>query len=467
MATPSVLRTESDSLGPVQVPKQALYGAQTRRALENFRISGRVADPHLVRAYLRLKRACATANARVRALPARDAALIERAVDEILALPERDWPAIFPVDPYQAGAGTSQNMNVNEVLANVANQFRGAPLGTYKPIHPNDHVNRSQSTNDSYPTAMRLALLEASLPLVSELRKLAAAFGRHGKAWHQIPKSARTHLQDAVPMTLGQEFSAYGASIKRCAAWVARARAGLREIGIGGSAAGTGLTVPTGYRRAVVRELAKLTGEPLKSSPDLCEAMQSQAPVTVYASMLRVTAIELTRISNDLRLLASGPLTGLAEIQMPSVQPGSSIMPGKVNPSIAEMLNQTCFSVLGYDQTIAACAQAGQLELNVMMPMMAYSGLEATVVLTRALEAFRTRCVTGLRPNEAKLRHYFESTPQVATALSPRLGYEATAKLVQAALASGKSVIQLVRERKLIDEKELARLLNIRDLTGT
>jgi aspartate ammonia-lyase len=267
-------------------------------------------------------------------------------------------------------------------------------------------------------------------------------------------------------MTLGQEFEAYSITVEKCAQWIEEGRNQLRELGIGGSAAGTGLTVPRGYTKKIVQELKRLTQEELTSAENLCEAMQSQSPLTYYSSMLRLTALELTRICNDLRLLASGPLTGLAEIYLPAVQPGSSIMPGKVNPSILEMANQTWFSVLGYDHTIAYSAQAGQLELNVMMPIMAYSALEATHVATQALKILRTKCIEGLMPNEARLLRYFESTPQIATALSPKLGYDNTAKLVKEALEKGISVLDLVREKKLLSEKDLKLLLNTRTLTG-
>jgi aspartate ammonia-lyase len=462
----STHRKEHDSLGTVNVPSDALYGAQTYRAIENFPISGRTAHTSLIHAYLKIKTAAARANKKCSVLSSEDSKLIETAALELLQLPPKELPEIFPVDPYQAGAGTSQNMNVNEVVANVANRIVGKPLGTYSPIHPNDHVNRSQSTNDSFPTAMRLAILEQSHALSEALKKLAQSFDEKARKWVLIPKSARTHLQDAVPITLGQEFAAYSITIQKCAKWIEDARNELREMGIGGSAAGTGLTVPKGYPKTIVQELEKLTGEKLRLADNLCEAMQSQSPVTYYSSMLRLTAIEMTRICNDLRLLASGPLTGLAEILLPAVQPGSSIMPGKVNPSILEMANQTWYSVLGFDQTVASCGQAGQLELNVMMPMMAYSMIEATLVATHATEILTHRCIQGLEPNEPKLRRYFESTPQIATALSPKLGYEKTAELVTEALQKEISVIELVKEKKLISDDELQLLLDIKTLTG-
>jgi aspartate ammonia-lyase len=358
-------------------------------------------------------------------------------------------------------------MNVNEVIANLANLIAGNALGSYKPVHPNDHVNRSQSTNDTFPTAMRMALVEASRELWRELEKLSAAFGAKARAWMHIPKSGRTHLQDAVPMMLGQEFAAYSLTVSRCARWIELARKELMELGIGGSAAGTGLTVPEGYAEKMISEISRLTGESFRLSPNLVEAMQSQSPVAYYSSMLRLMALELTRICNDLRLLASGPMTGFAEIILPSVQPGSSIMPGKVNPSILEMANQSWFTVLGDDQTVAYATQSGQLELNVMMPIMAHSLLEATEVATAALKTLRERAIEGMKPNEEKLRKYYESTPQVATALSPRLGYAQTAELVKEALSQGTSVLELVRSRGLVPEDELRALTDPHKLTGT
>ena len=370
-----------------------------------------------------------------------------------------EWATHFPVDPYQAGAGTSQNMNVNEVVANLANQMEGKPFGTYAPIHPNDHANCSQSTNDVFPTTMRLAVLESSGALKQELEALADAFLKKSIQWKGLLKSARTHLQDAVPMHLGEEFGAYAATLLRCAHWIETGRDALRELGIGGSAAGTGLNVPAKYPQRMVTELSRLTGEKLRLNPNLVEAMQSQSPSMLYSSMLRMVGLEMTRICNDLRLLASGPMTGLAEIILPSVQPGSSIMPGKVNPSIVEMVNQTWFSVLGMDQTVAYCVQAGQLELNVMMPMMAFTLLEATHVATHATHTLREFCIEGMEANEPRLKKYFESTPQVATALTPKLGYAKTAELVKEALATGETVVELVKKKKLMSDEELEKLL--------
>ncbi|MBC7692535.1 MAG: aspartate ammonia-lyase [Methylotenera sp.] len=460
----SPTRAEHDSLGSVSVPNDALYGAQTMRALDNFSISSRIAHPELIRSYLWIKLAASRANFRCGALPRKHSELIEKAVLQLLES-ESTWPQNFPVDPYQAGAGTSQNMNLNEVIANLANQLDGVALGIYAPVHPNDHVNCSQSTNDTFPTAMRLSLLIAAKALTQEVELLSKSFKAKANLWMKIPKSARTHLQDAVPMTLGQEFSGYADALSRCGNWLESGRNSLRDLGIGGSAAGTGLNVPENYSELIVEELSRLSGESLRTSENPFESMQSQAPVSFYSSTLRVLCLELTRICNDLRLLASGPFTGLSELILPAVQPGSSIMPGKVNPSILEMANQTWYSVLGMDQTIAMCVQAGQLELNVMMPMMAYSGLEATRVCTRALSTLRERCIDGLEPNLPRLQKYFESTPQIATALSPRLGYEKTAEIVKKSILTGESIVDLCRREKLLTEEELTTLLDLDHLT--
>lgn len=463
----SKTRIECDSLGAIELPADAFFGAQTQRALQNFAISGRLAHPALIRAYLNIKWAAAEANRDLQAISTRHCDLITRAIGSLLSMdPITEWPKHFPVDPYQAGAGTSQNMNINEVVANMANALVGGKLGHYEPIHPNDHVNRSQSTNDTFPAAMRLALLEVSQSLVQELELLSASLSAKGLAWRDVPKAARTHLQDAVPMRLGQEFNAYGLTVAALANDLHLARARLCVLGIGGSAAGTGLTVPEGFGKRCVAALSVLAGTELSVAPDLCEAMQSQRAVGFYASMLKLMALELTRICNDLRLLASGPLTGFAELTLPAVQPGSSIMPGKVNPSILEMCNQVWFSVLGYEHATSMALQGGQLELNVMMPIMAYSCLEASQVATKAVEALRMRCIEGLQANESRLRHYFETTPQIATALSPLLGYEQTALLVQESLQQNKTILEIVREKKLLEDTVLDQLTDPLRLMG-
>jgi len=459
-------RIEQDALGEIEIPKDAWYGAQTVRALNNFRVSGRAADSTLIRALLRIKWAAAAVNRKCGVLDNRRADLICRATNHVLSLSSDDWVKLFPVDIYQAGAGTSQNMNVNEVIANFANHLKKKARGSNSPVHPNDHVNRSQSTNDVFPTAMRLALLDASSPLLQELKKLSKAFAEKAHKWHDFPKAARTHLQDAVPMRAGQEILGYQGSVEHCAEWIEEGRRKLLVLGIGGSAAGTEINVPRNYKSLMIRTLRTLTGEPLQSSRNLFYSMQSQAPVLYYSSMLRLCAVELTRICNDLRLLASGPLTGLGELLLPAVQPGSSIMPGKVNPSIVEMCNQACFSIIGMDQTAMMACQAGQLELNVMMPVMAHILIEATHLATHSVSILRTHAIEGMKADPVRMRRYFESTPQLATALSPSLGYETTALLVKEALKRGISVLDLVRSRKLLSEKELAKLTRLEALAG-
>jgi len=459
-------RIEKDSLGFVEVPTNRLWGSHTARALKNFQISGRLIDPILIQSYLFVKEAAAQANCKCGVLTNDKAKLITKAAQDIRNTPQQKWVEFFPIDIYQAGAGTNLNMNINEVLANYANQLIGQPLGAYSPIHPNDDVNHSQSTNDTFPTVMRLALLEASKPLIESLNQLADSFEIKGHYWKLIPKAARTHLQDAVPMRLGEEFIAYSETIRRCAQWISESRETLRELGIGGSAAGTGLNVPDKYISQIIPELEGLTGEKLFTSRNLYESMQSLAPFSRYSAMLKVTGLELTRICNDLRLLASGPYTGLSEIFLPAVQPGSSIMPGKVNPSILEMCNQTWFSILGNDQTVSYAVQAGQLELNIMMPIIITTLLDSTRIAQNSTTALKNLCIDGIEPNILRLQYYFESTPQVATALSPKLGYEKIAALVQEAEKTQTTVIALIRKKRLLSDEELNSLLDIHSLTG-
>lgn len=459
-------RLETDSLGPIDVPKNAFWGAQTARALKNFQISGKKTDPALIRAYLLIKQAAAIANSKCGALSSEKSELIIQAAQAILKKSEQEWQELFPIDIYQAGAGTSLHMNINEVLANFANSLLGQDLGSYSPIDPHDDVNHSQSTNDTFPTAMRLALLETTQALIEALRHLANSFEKKGLDWQRIPKAARTHLQDAVPIRLGEEFSAYGQAISRCSDWLFEARETLRELGIGGSAAGTGLNVPKNYIPLSISALEELTHEKLYPAKNLYEAMQSQAPISHYGALLKVTALEMTRICNDLRLLASGPHTGFFEIFLPAVQPGSSIMPGKINPSILEMSNQVWFSIIGSEQTVSFAAQAGQLDLNVMMPVMICTLLESTQIATRSLTTLQSLCIDGIEPNLSRLQYYFESTPQVATAISPMLGYTTTALLVQEAEQSHTSVLDLVRKKGLLSPQEINSLLDLEHLTG-
>jgi aspartate ammonia-lyase len=455
------MRTERDTLGEVRVPDDALYGAQTQRAVENYPISGLREHPVFIRSFILLKKAAALANRELGGLDAGLADSIVAACDELLDNAEKYRPQ-FVVDVFQAGAGTSFNMNVNEVIANLANPERG----TYKPVHPNDHVNMAQSTNDVFPAAIRIATLLLVHELFPELDRLAMTLGDRGDAFADVIKSGRTHLQDAVPVTLGQEFHAYAEAVARATRMLAVASTELRELGIGGTAAGTGMNAPRGYRHAVIAHLNEMTGLDLVASGDLREAMQSQLPIAAVSSALRNLALELTRITNDLRLLASGPQTGLAEIILPAVQPGSSIMPGKVNPSMLECMNQICFHIIGADTAVAFAVQAGQLELNVMMPLMAFEILFSIEILKNYLPVFIAKCIAGIEADRAQCEAYYISSPSLATALNPIIGYAKAAEIAKASAKSGTPIPTLLREKKLLSEEEIARIFTPEFLAG-
>jgi aspartate ammonia-lyase len=455
-------RIEKDSLGQKEVPADAYYGLQSVRAMENFPISGLRKHARMVEAMAMVKKAAAFANAELGLLKPEVSKAIGAAADEVLAGKFRDH---FVVDVYQMGAGTSFHMNVNEVLANRAIELLGGKKGDHTIVHPNDHVNMAQSTNDVIPTAMRIAsrlLLQELLPVLSDLE---AALGAKAKEFDGILKSARTHLQDAVPIRLGQEFAAYAVTIGKCRELIAAAARSLEELGIGGSAAGTGLNTHPQYRFKLVEHLRAWTNINWRNAPDMREAMQSNLPIAEASSALRLLALELTRICNDLRLLASGPTTGFAEIVLPAVQPGSSIMPGKVNPSMAEMLNMVCFQVIGNDLTVAMAVQAGQLELNVMMPVMAYNLHHSIEILKNALRAFIDRCVVGIVADADRCRRYAESSMALATALNTHIGYARAAEVVKRALREQKTIIDVVREEKLLTEAQIAQILDPIKLT--
>ncbi|HSP17099.1 MAG TPA: aspartate ammonia-lyase [Thermoanaerobaculia bacterium] len=459
------MRTERDTLGPVQVPDDALYGAQTQRAVENYPISGLREHPAFIRAFIYLKKAAALANSELGAMDEKLAAAIAASCDDILAN-EGAYRQHFVVDVFQAGAGTSFNMNMNEVLANLANVKLGGRIGQYKPIHPNDHVNMAQSTNDVVPAAIRIAALILLDQLFPALDQLTAAFDERGDAFRDVIKSGRTHLQDAVPVTLGQEFKAYAAATRRSTQLMRDAARELQVLGIGGTATGTGINTPFGYRFAVVRYLRDFTGLDLIASDDLREAMQSSLPVVAVSAAYRNLALELTRIMNDLRLLASGPQTGLAEIILPAVQPGSSIMPGKVNPSMLECMNQVLFHIIGADTAIAYAAQAGQLELNVMMPLMAFEITFSIEILKNYLPVFIDKCIKGIEADRARCEAYYVSSPSLATALNPIIGYTAAAEIAKESAKSGKPIPELLRERKLLDEQKIREIFTPEFLAG-
>lgn len=459
----SDFRMERDTLGEVRVPAHALYGAQTQRAIENFSISGLVLPPSFLRAQAAIKLAAALANRETGLLDPERADALERSAREVL---EGTWDGEFVVDVFQAGAGTSQNMNLNEVLANRAEELLGGHRGEYSRVHPNDHANMSQSTNDTIHAAIHVASVqEATRALIPAALLLADALGRKAIEFDPIVKCARTHLQDAVPIRLGQEFAAWESMIRRAAARVEEAVEELRELCLGGTAVGTGLNTPPGYRNAAIDHLNALTGERFRSAPNLFEAMQSLDPVVAFSGSVRVLATACKKIADDIRLLSSGPRTGLRELRLPAVQPGSSIMPGKVNPVMAEMLNMVVSQVMGCDLAITHAAQGGQLDLNVMMPVVAYNVLLEIRILGNGMAAFAQRCVDGIEADADVCLRHAESSNTLATALSPRIGYHRAAELAQAALKEDRLVRDLAREGGQVPEEELERLLDLDRMT--
>ncbi len=450
-------RKEKDSLGFVEVPAAAYYGAQTARAVENYPISGMRAHPALIRAVGMVKRAAAEANKELGLVEAERAQAIVQAAQEVI---DGKWNAEFVVDVFQAGAGVSFHMNANEVIANRANEILGGTLGEYARVHPNDHVNYGQSTNDVFPTSMRLATLLNLEALYPVLDGLAASFSSKAREFHDVMKSGRTHMQDAVPMRLGQEFAAYGLAMRKAQTSIEHAADSLRELGLGGSAVGTGINTHPEYRAKAIANLARISGQRLTPAEDMRWAMQSNACMAEVSAALRGLALETIRISNDLRLLSSGPNTGFAEIHLPSLQPGSSIMPGKINPVMPELAAMVSFQVIGNDTAVAYAVQAGQLELNVMMPTMAYNVLQSITILANMLHQFDRCCVAGITANRARCEFYAQSSVSLATALNPYIGYAKAAEIVKESVATGESIIQIARTRKLLSEEQIAGILD-------
>ncbi|MBI3659104.1 class II fumarate hydratase [Candidatus Acetothermia bacterium] len=456
-------RVEKDTLGDVKIPQSAYWGPQTQRAVENFPISGLRLQPAFIRAQALIKKAAALANADLGDLDRKVASVIAQAADEILSGKHLEH---FVVDVYQAGAGTSQNMNANEVIANRAIEILGGRRGDHKLVHPNDHVNRGQSTNDTIPTAIHIsALEEITHKLVPALEMLHKALAKKTKEFDPIVKSGRTHLQDAVPMRLGQEFGAYGRMIELGIERLKVASEGLKELALGGNAVGTGINTPKGYSEKAVGYIAQMAKLPFVPAKDKFEQIQNRDAVVFVSGALRTVTTSLIKIADDFRLLSSGPKTGFNELLLPALQPGSSIMPGKINPVMPEMLNMVCFQILGHLESVERGAQAGQLELNVMMPMIAYNLLQAITLMANASKVFTARCVEGLQVNEEQCRKYAESTPQAATALNPVIGYEKAAMVVKESLASGKSIREIVLEKKLLPPEELDKALDLKKLT--
>ena len=456
-------RIEKDPLGELEVPDDALYGIQTVRALHNFAISGFAPLEPFVVAQVWIKKAAAMTHRRTGRLDARRADAIIAAADEVLAGRHREH---FVVDPYQAGAGTSHNMNVNEVLANRANELLGSARGTYTPVHPNDHVNMAQSTNDTIPTNIRLAVLRELPRLLAQLASLEAALTERATAFDHIVKAGRTHLQDAMPIRLGQEFAAYAGTVARSRRRLSEAADYLNDLGIGGSAVGTGVTVEPEYPALMVEILQQISGiASLRVGSDRIQLMQSMGDVAAFSAALRGLAVDLSKIASDLRLMVSGPRTGLDEIVLPAVQPGSSIMPGKINPSIPEMVNQVCFQVIGCDLTVTMAAEHGQLELNVMMPVIAHNVLWALRILTNAIASLTERCVRGVEANEAMCAYWVERSAALATALMPQIGYAAAAELSKRSLRDGVLIRELVTREHLLPEGDVDAVLDLRRLT--
>jgi aspartate ammonia-lyase len=451
------MRTEKDSLGELEVPAEAYYGAQTQRAVENYPISGYRAHPLLIRAMGMIKKAAALANQELGLLDTKRARAIIRASEEVIAGKLDDQ---FVVDVYQAGAGVSFHMNTNEVVANRAVEILGGRRGQYELCHPNDHVNFGQSTNDVFPTAMRLATILLLEELLDALGELERSLARKGKAFDHILKSGRTHLMDAVPVRLGQEFAAYATAMKRCAVLIRQAQDHLRELGLGGSAVGTGVNTHPRYQKLAVRHLGQVSGQKLVPTDDLRYTMQSNLAMSVASAALRNLGLELVRVTNDLRLLSSGPNTGLAEISLPALQPGSSIMPGKINPVMGELAAMVGFQAAGADLVTALAVQAGQLELNVMMPAMAWNTLHSAEILKNTLRVVATRCVDGITVNEERCKFYANATISLAAALNPYIGYGAAAEIAKESVKTGRTVTEIALERKLLDEKTMREILD-------
>jgi fumarate hydratase class II len=458
------MRIEKDSLGRLNLPDDVYFGVQTERARQNFPVSGLRLPRRFIRAQGIVKLASARANKSLGLLNIKLFRAIERACKEVIdGRHDRD----FIVDVYQAGAGTSQNMNANEVIANRAIEILGGKKGDYSLVHPNDHVNMAQSTNDTIPTSLYISATEAVREdMIPALKRLVRALERKSKEFQNVVKSGRTHLQDAVPITLGQEFSGYAVSLKNDLSRIENALKSLLYLPIGGNATGTGINAHPGFRKIAIKEIRNITGIGFKGSKNLFEGIQNMYPALEMSASLRAVAITLTKIANDLRLMSSGPRTGLAEIILPAVQPGSSIMPGKVNPVMAEMLNMVCYQVIGNDTTISCAMQASQLELNVMMPVIAYNLLFSIKILTNGINTFTERCVKGIKANVQRCREFAESTLAIVTALTPIIGYSAAAETVKEALRSGKNVKDVVVEKGILSRKDAEHILHPKRLAG-
>ncbi|MBC7790704.1 MAG: aspartate ammonia-lyase [Anaerolineae bacterium] len=455
-------RDEKDPLGTLKVPAYALYGVQTLRAVQNFPISGLRALPAFVIATVRIKKAAALTHMETGRLDAKLGRAIVSAADEVLGGQHHEH---FVVDVYQAGAGTSHNMNTNEILANRANELLGGSRGEYAPVHPNDHVNMAQSTNDVIPTAIRLACLAELDGLVDAYSSLRDELLAKGEEFDDVLKSGRTHLQDAMPIRLGQEFKAYGGTIQRCIRRIQESADYLRDLGIGGSAVGTGVTVEPEYPDLMRKHLTAISGLTLRTGEDRIQLMQSMGDIAAFSASLRGLALDLSKIASDLRLMASGPRTGFDEIRLPAVQPGSSIMPGKVNPSIPEMVNQVCFQVIGNDTCVAISAEHGQLELNVMMPVIAYNVLLSMQILRNAGVSLAERTIEGIEANREQCQYWLERSAALATALAPQIGYARAAEISKQSVKENTLIRELVRREQILPDDQIDEVLDMRKMT--
>ena len=449
-------RTDRDSLGEVQIPADAYYGAFTGRAVKQYHVTGQRTHPYLIIAFVMIKRSCTLANMRTGTLDKKKGNAIVKACDQILAGKHLDQ---FVVEAINSGAGTAFNMNTNEVIANIALEIIGEKKGKYEIIHPNDHVNMSQSSNDTFPTAMHMAILFNVKQVILVFDELIKSLIKKAREFGNYQKIGRTHLMDALPVSLGSEFAAYATSIAKARDAIVEAKKELEHVALGGTAVGTGANTPKGYRSIAISELAKISKLPLKPQQDMQFALQSRFAVTHISSSLRNLALELGRISNDIRLMVSGPVAGLSEIGIPAVHAGSSIMPGKVNPSLAECMNMVCFDIIGKDSTVALAAQAGQFELNVMLPVMLKAVLDSTDMLRNFVPIYSKNLIDGLTANKEKLRQYVENSPVIVTLLSPKLGYQVSADLYKESLKTGKTIRQLVISKGLMSEKQVKTLL--------
>lgn len=456
------MRIEHDFLGDLELPEEVYYGVQSLRAAQNFPITGHRLDKEFIKSLAIVKKAAAKANIKTGRMPSMIGNAIVQAADEVM---DGKWDSQFIVDVIQGGAGTSMNMNANEVIANRAIEILGGSKGDYVLVSPNNHVNMAQSTNDVIPTAIRITIIAKAKRAITELTGLADSLNGKSQEFSKVLKMGRTHLQDAVPITLGQEFSAYEAAIRRAARRIERAMENLRTINMGATAVGTGLNAEPEYIREVVRQLAKLTGECFVSAPNLVDATQNTDELGEFSGAMKVSALALSKIANDLRLMASGPKCGLNEIFLPPVQPGSSIMPGKVNPVIPEMVNQVAFQIIGNDNVVSLAVEAGQFELNVMEPVLAYNIFQSLTILTNAVHTFNHKCIIGIKANDSRCQQLVENSLGIITALLPHIGYEQASSLAREALDSGRSVKEIITEKGIMAPERLAAILSPAEMT--